>query len=167
MWYVIQVTACHESEMVTKCQRVVKDGEEVFTMLTERMERRGGKWQPKKYVVFQKYIFVDTADPEDFKVRLHDVIGMTKMLGIGDDIVPIHPDEEEFLRRVGGRDHIIGKSCVYCKGDKITVIKGPLAGMEGEVEWIDKRQKLIGVKTIFMNQETVIKLGAEYISKEE
>ncbi len=165
MWYVIQVMACHESEMVTKCQKIVKEGEEVFTILTERLERKDGEWRPKRFVTFQKYIFVDTNDPDDFRIRLHDICGMTKMLGIGDDIVPIHSDEEEFLRRIGGDDHIIGKSCAYCEGDKVSVITGPLAGMEGQVEWTNKRQKLIGVRVSFMNRETVIKFGAEYIRK--
>ena len=39
MWYVVQVQACHEQEIVKKCQRIVKDDEEVFTILSERMER--------------------------------------------------------------------------------------------------------------------------------
>ncbi len=166
MWYVIQVMACHESEMVTRCRQIIKDGEEVFTMMTERQERRNGQWQPKQFVTFQKYIFVDTDDPDDFRIRLHDVIGMTKMLGIGDDIIPISPEEEGFLKRIGGEDHIIGRISAFCEGDKVSIMTGPFAGMEGCVEWTDKRQRLIGIRVGFMNRETVIKLGAEFIRKE-
>lgn len=166
MWYVIQVSACHEIEMAAKCQRIVKENEEVFTMLTERLERKGGEWKPYRFVTFQKYIFADTNDPDDFRIRLHSIGGLTKMLGTGDDVVPIHADEEEFLKRIGGSDHIIGKSVAYCEGDKITVTSGPLAGMEGLVKWTDKRQKLVGIAVNFLNQETVIKLGAEFIRKE-
>ena len=167
MWYVIQVMACHESEMVSKCQKIVKDGEEVFTMYTERMERRDGRWQPRRFVTFQKYIFVVTNAPDDFRIRLQGVSGLTKMLGAGEDVIPIRTEEEEFLRRVGGEDHIIGKSCVYSEGDKVKVVSGPLSGMKGQIEWFDKRQRVIGIKTMFLNQKTVIKLGAEFIRKEE
>ena len=80
VWYVIQVTACREMDMVHRCRQILREGEEVFTMLTERMERRDGKWQPHTFVTFQKYIFVDTDDPEGFKIRLHSIDGLTKML---------------------------------------------------------------------------------------
>ena len=165
MWYVIQVEACHENEMVTRCQRIVKEGEEVFTMLSERMERRDNEWKPYRYVTFQKYIFVDTAHPDDFKSRLHEITGMTKMLMTGDDITPLYPEEEKLLKRLGGDDHVIGKSCLYSEGDEITVINGPLVGLEGVVKWKDKRQRLIGVAVTLMNRETIIKLAAEYIRK--
>ena len=167
MWYVIQVDAGHETEMVERCKRIVRAGEEVFTMLTERLERRNGEWQPKRYVTFQKYLFVDTFDLDDFRIRLRGITGVKRMLGVGDDIVPIRSDEERFLHKIGGREHIIGKSYAYCEGDRVTVIDGPLIGMEGLIEWYDKRQRLIGIKTIFMNRETVIKLGVEFIRKEE
>ena len=66
MWYVVQVQACHEHEIVKKCQRIVKDNEEVFTMRTERMERINGEWEAVLSVTFQKYVFVDTTDPERY-----------------------------------------------------------------------------------------------------
>ena len=167
MWYVVQVQACHESEMVAKCQEIIKDSEEVFTMYTERMERKDGEWQPKRFVTFQNYIFVDTNEPDDFRIRLRAVSGMKKILGIGEVVTPISQEEEEFLRRVGGTDHIIGKLNAYCDGDRVTVIDGPFVGMEGMVCWTDRRQKLIGVQVSFLNRKTVIKLGAEFIRKEE
>ena len=165
MWYVIQVMACHESEMVNKCRRIALDNEEVFTFFTERMERRNGEWQPKRFVTFQKYIFVDTTDPDDFRTRLHEVAGITKMLGVGDTIVPIKSEEEQFLRYIGGEEHVIGKSTVYYEGEKIVVTSGPLEGMEGRVKWLDKRQKLIGVSTDVDGKETVIKLAAEFVRR--
>ncbi len=166
MWYVIQVTASHELDMIDKCRKVLKDGEEVFTMMTERFERKDGEWKTYRFVTFRNYIFIDTTDPDDLKIRLHNVIGMTKMLGVGDEIIPIRPEEEEFLKKIGGPDHVIGKASIYCEGDKITITDGPFAGMEGMIKWTDKRQRLVGVKVVFMNRETEIKLGADYIKKE-
>ena len=164
MWYVIQVQACHETEMVNKCREIIKDGEEVFTMMTERLERRNGKWQPIRHITFQKYVFLDTAaEPDDLRIRLRQIRGMTKLQGTEDYIIPIQKDEEDFLKRIGGRDHVIGKLEVYCDGDKVKIINGPFVDMEGLVKWKDKRQKLIGVAVKLMGQETIIKLGAEYI----
>ncbi len=80
MWYVIQTKALKEREMVLKCQDILKDGEEVFTMETEKQKRIKGEWQTVREVTFQKYIFVETDDPDDLRIRLRDVKGMTKML---------------------------------------------------------------------------------------
>ena len=167
MWYVVQVQACHEQEIVNKCQGIVKDDEEVFTILSERMERKDGEWEKVRSVTFQKYIFVETAEPDDFRNRLRKIPGMTKLLKVGDDIVPIYPEEEKLLRLLGGDDHVIGSSVVYKEGDSVTVVSGALVGLEGLVRWSDKRQKWIGIEVKLANRKTVIKIGAEFISPSE
>ena len=167
MLYVVQVQACREMDIVSRCQGIVRDGEEVFTMLTERMERRGGEWKKIHAVTFQKYLFVDTEAPDDFRIRLRSVPGMTRFLTVGDDIVPIFPEEEKLLRLLGGDDHVIGSSVVYKEGDRVTVISGALVGLEGLVRWSDKRQKWIGIEVKLANRKTVIKIGAEFISPSE
>ena len=165
MWYVIQTQACHEEEMVLKCREVAKPDEEIFTMLSERQQRIKGEWVTKRYVTFQKYIFADTTDPDDLRIRLKGVKGLTKMLMVGDKATPIYPEEEEFLRQLGGEDHIIGMSYIYREGDIITVNDGPLKDLEGVVKWTDRRQHLIGIAVRMFGAETIVKLSAEFVEK--
>ena len=150
-------------DAVDRCQNIIKDREEVFTMLSERMVRKDGEWQAVRSVTFQKYIFVETTSIDDFRIRLHAIPGLTRILTVGDDAVPIYPKEEKLLRLLGGEDHIIGRSVVYKEGDKVTVVSGALVGLEGLVRWTDKRQRWIGIAVSLANRETVIKLGAEFI----
>ena len=166
MWYVIQTKALHEEEIVLKCQEIVKPDEEIFTMLSERQQRIKGEWVTKRYVTFQKYIFADTTDPDDLRIRLHSVKGLTKMLMVGDKPTPIYPEEEEFLKQLGGEEHVIGKMYIYHEGDVITVKDGPLKDVEGVVKWMDRRQHLIGIGVKLFGQETIVKLSADYIEKE-
>ncbi len=166
MWYVVQVEACHELDMVNKCRKILREGEDVFTFLTERMERRSGEWKAYQHITFQKYIFIDTDDPDDLRIRLRSVEGLTRMLGVGDAVVPIRKEEEEFLKLVGGEDHIIGGLEISNEGDKIKIASGPLSGKEGLIKWIDKRQMVVGITVDFLNQENVIKLGAEFVRKD-
>lgn len=93
-------------------------------MLSERMERKDGVWQPIRTVTFQKYIFVDTSNIDDFRSRLHSIPGLTKILTVGDEAVPIYPKEEQLLRLLGGKDHIIGRSVIYKEGDKVKALCG-------------------------------------------
>lgn len=167
MWYVVQVQACHEQEIVKKCQRIVKDDEEVFTILSERMERINGEWEAVLSVTFQKYVFVDTTDPEDFWLRLHGIPGLTKLLTVGDEIVAVYPEEERVLRLLGGDDHIIGRSVVHKEGDHVTVISGALVGLEGLVRWVDKRQRWVRIAVRIGDRETLIKLSAEFVRPSE
>lgn len=166
MWYVIQTRACHEEEIVKKCQEIVNPGEEIFTMLSERQQRVKGEWVTKRYVTFQKYIFAETDNPDDLRIRLRKVKGLTKMLTVGDKATPIYPEEEEFLRQLGGEEHVVGKSDLYVEGDKVVVKSGPLANLEGYVKWTDRRQHLIGVAVRLFGDETIVKLSADYIEKE-
>ena len=87
------------------------------------------------------------------------------MLGVGDSVVPIFPEEEERLRHIGGRDHIIGKSNVIEVGDKITIKDGSLVGLEAFVKWTDKRQRLLGLSVMMLGQERIIKLSADFVHK--
>lgn len=166
MWYVIQTKALHEEEMVARCQEIVKPGEEIFTMLSERQQRINGEWVTKKYVTFQKYIFADTPDPDDLRIRLLKVKGLTKMLTVSDKATPIYPEEEEFLKKLGGKEHVVGKSFIYHEGDMITIKDGPMANLEGIVRWTDRRQHLIGVGVKLFGTETIVKLSADFIEKE-
>ena len=131
-------------------------------MLSERMVRKDGEWEKVQSVTFQKYIFVETAEPEDFRLRLRRIPGLTKFLTVGDDIVPIFPEEEKLLRMLGGDDHVIGSSVVYKEGDRVTVISGALVGMEGLVRWMDRRQRWVRIAVRLADRETLIKLGAEF-----
>ena len=162
MWYVIQVEPSHELEMVRKCKTLEKQGEEVFTMLTVRQERKNGIWEKKQSVTFQKYIFVDTDEPDDFRIRLQSISGLTKMLGIGETVVPIYPKEEELLKRLGGPNHIIEISEGYYEDDHLVITGGPIKRLEEELKWIDNRQKVAGVAVNIMNREEVIRLGADF-----
>ena len=167
MCYVVQVQACHEIDAVDRCQNIIKDSEEVFTMLSERMVRKDGEWQAVRSVTFQKYIFVETMDPDDFWNRLRKVPGMAKLLKVGDEVVPIYPEEEKVLRLLGGDGHVIGRSVVYKEGDSVTVVSGALAGLEGLVRWMDRRQRWVRIAVRLAGCETLIKLGAEFIRPDE
>ena len=101
MWYVIQVQTGRELEMAEKCRnRIAQPGEDVFVILAEKMHQIGREWELRQNVIFKSYIFVETADIESFRLRLGKIGAMTKVLSIGEEMTPIRPEEEEFLRKL-------------------------------------------------------------------
>ena len=162
----IQTRARHELEVVRKCREdVILPGESVFVMMAERMFKQHGEWKLIEDVAFQKYIFAETADTDDFRIRLRNVKDMTRMLGVGEDIAPILREEEELLKSLGGEDHVIRYSVGFVEGDRLIITEGPLAGHEGEVKWIDRHQRIAGIETELMGQKVTIRLGCEVLKK--
>ena len=164
MWYVIQVKALHEIRVAEKCRKdVIIPGEDAFVFLSEKYIRKGGVWEIKSIPTFQKYIFVETADVSDFRYRLRAVREMTKFLGSGDEVIPIYPEEEDWLRRLGGPEHLIAVSEATYKGQDLVITRGPMEGLEGKIRWVNSRQKTVGVGVSLLGKEQVIKVAMEFV----
>ncbi len=134
-------------------------------MMAERMYRKGGEWKKKQEPAFQKYIFAAIEDVDDFRIRLRKVGETAKILGVGDEIVPIDPQEEALLETLGGPEHVISMSKGYLEGEKLVVTEGPLQGMEGTVRWLNARQKVVGVAVSLLGREVVVRLGVEAVKR--
>lgn len=76
----------------------------------------------------------ETNRIEDFYIRLNQIYAMTKVLRTGEEMTPIHPEEEKYLKRLGGVEHVVKYSEGYIEGDKLIVTSGPLK------DFIDKRR---------------------------
>lgn len=161
MWYVIQVQARHEEAVIEKCheRNVLLPGEDVFTIFSERMVKERGEWKKKTAPAFQKYIFAETEDTDGFRVRLRRVQEMARMLSVDESIVPIYPEEQEMLQKLGGEEHIIRYSEGYMSGEKLVVTDGPMKGMEGIVKWTDRHQRIAGIEVSLLGRNIVIKMG--------
>ena len=166
MWYVIQVQARHEELVADKCrQRVIVPGEQVFVIMAERMFRKKEGWERQLHPAFQKYVFAEMEDVEDFRIRLRKIKELAKLLEIGGDITPIRPEEQELLLELGGDDHIIRISEGYMEGEKLVVTDGPLKGLEGTVKRVNPRQHMVEIVTSLLGEESVVRLGVELVQR--
>lgn len=56
-------------------------------------------------------------------------------------ITPIRDEEEEFLEKLGGSDHIVRYSEGFKDGDRIIVESGPLRNFSGEIIKTDRHNR--------------------------
>ena len=162
----IQTRARHELEVVQKCREdVILPGESVFVMMAERMFKQHGEWKLIEDVAFQKYIFAETEDTDDFRIRLKKVRETAKMLGVDGEIVPIGEDEEELLKSLGGEEHIIRNSQGVVEGDRLIVTKGSLKGREGDVIGIDRHHRTVTLGVKLMGHIVPTTVGCEVVKK--
>ncbi len=162
----MQVKTGLETDIVRQCRgRIMQENEDVFTMYGEKKSRFHGKWDLKRYLLFPGYVFIDTADIDDFRIRLHEIKTMTKVLKTGESVVPVWPEEEEFLRQLGGENHIAGYSEGYLEGERLVVIDGAMQGYEGKVKRLDRHHRLVTIEVPLLGQLVEVKLGLGVVKR--
>ena len=56
------------------------------------------------------------------------VIGLTKLIGIGDQIVPLVQEEVELLMRIGTDKQLVEMSSGIIENDRVRILAGPSDG---------------------------------------
>lgn len=166
MWYVMQVYTGQEMEIARQCrERVTREGEEVFVPRAERMRRARGEAELVKTVLFPGYVFIETEDPEGTYLRLKSIKAMTKLLKTGEEITPLYPEEEVYLRRIGDEGHVAGYSEGYLKGDKLVVTSGALKGSEGLIKKVLRHKRLAVLEVPLLGRKVEVTLGLGVVEK--
>lgn len=166
MWYVIQVYTGKELEIAQQCRdRVAEEGEDVFVPLAERWTKIRGERTLITSRLFPGYVFIETDRIEDFHKRLNRIYAMTKVLRTGDEMTPIQKEEEEYLRKLGGEEHVVKYSEGYIEGDKLIVTSGPLKDFEGNVKKILRHKRLVVMEVSLLGQTVEVTLGLGVVEK--
>lgn len=167
MWYVIQVHTGKEQETVLQCQKLVSPAVlgKSFLPYYKAMKRYQGEWHMETRILFPGYVFLVTDQPERLFLELKKVPGLTKLLGTGEEIVPLTLEEITYLQRIGRQDQIVEMSTGVIDNGELQVLEGPLAGMEKSVKKIDrhKRKAWVEMKLFGKVVETVV--GLEIVEK--
>lgn len=166
MWYVIQVYTGRELEIAQQCRdRVIEDGEDVFVPLAERWTKVRGERTLITSRLFPGYVFIETERIEDFHKRLNRVYAMTKVLRTGEEMTPIQKEEEEYLRRLGGEDHVVKYSEGYMEGDKLVVTFGPLKDFAGKVKKVLRHKRLVVMEVPLLGRTVEVTLGMGVVER--
>ena len=109
--------------------------------------------------LFPGYVFIETDRIEDFYIRLRRIYAMTKVLRIGEEMTPIQKEEEDYLRRLGGDDHVVKYSEGYIEGDNLVVTSGPLKDFMGKVKKVLRHKRLVVMEVPLLGHTVEVTLG--------
>lgn len=167
MWYVIQVRTGKEEEIKLQCERVVcqETLKRCFIPYYEQMKRYCGKWHKERRILFPGYVFLVSDDKERLHFELKKVIGLTKLIGIGDEIVALKEEEVEFLTAFGKEEQIVEMSEGIIENDKVIVKKGPLKGNEGLIKKIDRHKRRAYLVLEMFGRTVEAQVGLEIVEK--
>lgn len=163
----IQVYTGTEEEICQQCRRkVMEKNEDIFVILAERMTKIQGRWELITNRLFPGYVFVDTERIEDFFMRLKRVDAMTKVLRTGEDMTPIYPEEESYLRLLGGDDRIVKYSEGYLEGEKLIVTSGAMKNYRGTVKKVLRHKRLVVLEVPLMGQTIEVTVGLGIVKRQ-
>lgn len=167
MWYVVQVRVGTEENMKLQCQKKISESilERCFIPYYEEKKRIQGEWKIQQKILFPGYIFVITEDIENLYKRLKCVIGMTKLLGTGEEIVPLAEDEIQFMQNFGGEAQVVKMSEGVIEQSEVKILSGPLQGKEGFIKKIDRHKRKAWLEMEMFGRLQTIQVGLEVIAK--
>lgn len=172
MWYVIQVITGDEEQIVIQCRkRLGEDDSEgaflrrCFIPYTKRKRKYRGEWHMEQKILFPGYVFLVSDDPESLFLHLKRIQGLTRLLGCGEEIVPISKQEESFLQKLGGESQVVEYSMGIIEQDEILVTSGPLQGMEGYIKKLDRHKRVAWVEIEMMGRTVEAQVGLEIVEK--
>ena len=144
MWYVMQVRTGTEENIRCQCQRLISSNvlERCFIPYYQQKKRFQGEWHIQERILFPGYVFLITQDPEKLVNGLRKVIGLTKLIGTGDEIVPLVQEEIDLLMKIGTDKQLVEMSSGIIENDRVQILAGPLMGMEGNICRIDRHKRM-------------------------
>ena len=104
MWYVVQVRTGTEKEIITQCEKKIDHGilKRCFVPYYEAMKKYKGEMAPGTVVIlFPGYVFMITDEVESLYLELKSIIGLTKLIGTGREVIPLKKEEVDFLTAFG------------------------------------------------------------------
>lgn len=169
MWYVIQVCTGTEEAVRVQCERKLSSHvmERCFIPYCEQMRRYQKQWHKEKKILFPGYVFVVSDRLDQLFFELKNVSGLTKLIGTGQDIVPLSQQEVDLIRRLGGDEDVVTISEGVIEGGKVIITDGPLMGMEGCIRRIDRHKRLAYLEIEMMGRLVETQVGLEIVSKAE
>lgn len=143
MWYVMQVRTGTEENIRCQCQRLISSNvlERCFIPYYQQKKRFQGEWHIQERILFPGYVFLITQNPEKLVNGLKKVIGLTKLIGTGDEIVPLVQEEIDLLMKIGTDKQLVEMSSGIIENDRVQILAGPLMGMEGNIRRIDRHKR--------------------------
>jgi transcription termination/antitermination protein NusG len=161
-WYAVHVKSRHE---FTVSERLMQAGIEVFLPSIERLHKWKDRNKLVRYPLFPSYLFVHTSRSHHDRLAILRTQGVVNILGV----IPGEPDpipDEQILslKKVIESKTYLDPYPYLTKGQKIRIIKGPLAGIEGI--FIDKagQHKLI-LSVDLLSQSAAVTIQASEVEK--
>jgi Transcription antiterminator len=163
-WYAVFVKTGQEDKVKEKLQYCLT-GKNVRVLVPKRrlLERKNGNWGQKIRILFPGYVFLNGPIGIEEYYSLKKVPGLIRVLKDGHGLLNISEQEITVISRLMCNGETVGSSNVMVNGSRIVVTDGPLLGLDGLIESINKRKGRARVRINLMNELRVVELAVSVI----
>lgn len=164
-WYALFVSTGREEYVEKWIHYEFSESEcTCFTPKRKLIEKK----QNQKYQIirplFPGYIFINTSMDDNLYYRFINIPKVFRVLRNGEYYARVTEDEINFLHKITGSSNVVDLSQVFIINSKVVVKSGPLTGLEGIVQRIDKHNQRARIVINFLGSQKVVDLGIEIIS---
>lgn len=169
MWYVIQTLSGGEDAVQQECMAKIdpKILESSMIFYYEEKIRYAGAWHTRKKKWFPGYVFLISENVEALYKELKQIPSLTRLLGTGDEIVPLTEEEVELLKTFADDEQTVRMSEGIIVGKRAVVTTGPLQGKEALIRKIDRHKRKAWLEMELFGRKQRIEVGLEIVRKIE
>ena len=172
-WYVVNTYSGHENKVKEKLEMRAESMDmqdyiyRVIIPEEKVVEVKDGVTKEKTKKLFPGYILVEMVMTDEAWYVVRNTPGVTGFIGSsgkGAKPTPLQPFEVDNLLKSMGVTKV-KENLSLVEGDKVNIISGPFAGMNGKIESINKEDKVANVAVDLFGQETSVEVELEQIEK--
>jgi len=169
-WYVVHCYSGYENKVRHNLeQRIETMGMknlifDVVVPTEEEIEVKDGKRRTLERRVFPGYILVNMIMTEESWYVVRNTPGVTSFVGMGNDPVPLRPEEvASIIKRMEADAPRI--KVTFKPGERVRIIDGPFNDFRGTVDEIDMERAKVRVMVNFFGRETPVELDFLQVEK--
>ncbi|MBR4419491.1 MAG: transcription termination/antitermination factor NusG [Clostridia bacterium] len=158
-WYVIHTYSGYEAMVKDTLEKMVVNSNlqgqilEVKIPMEETIEEKNGKKKVVQKKVLPCYVFIKLVYSNELWFMITNTRGVTGFVGPQGKALPLTEDE---VKRMRLEDVV--ENANFNKGDKITIVSGPLDGFEGIILDLNDTSQKAKVKVAMFNTETEVEV---------
>lgn len=174
-WYVVNTYAGHENRVKENLERRIETmglQDYLFRVVVaeeKEIEYKNGREVEKVKNLFSGYVFVEMVMTDEAWYIVRNTPGVTGFIGSsggGAKPFPVAEDEmEKILRRLGMSERRVNVD--FKVGDRVKILSGAFAGVEGTLEELNHDTQTAVVLTILFGRETPTEINYGDLEKVE
>ena len=173
MYYVIQVKTGKEQQAINDIKEHLNDQFvcDVFSPFRKELRKYKGEFKEASVRCFPGYIFVETSNIKELFKEIYWLPEYTKILGregYTDNFVPLDENESRMIDILynANSDRTTDISDIeVIEGDKIRVLTGPLANIEGKIKKVNLHKRKVIIEFSLCNRIVETQVGINIIDK--
>jgi transcriptional antiterminator NusG len=168
-WYILFVVAGREEAIAKEIERRFrKENFKPFVPLRDTIRKEHGVTKHIKEKMFPGYLFIEAAMKQDeFLEATQNFVSATygaiRVLTYGDGSAALRNEDKHFIHYLIGNERCMQMSTAIKEGSKITVLYGPLKGIESTIKKVNSHKRTAWIEVEFLGAMRQVAVGLEFI----